>query len=141
MGRNSPRLGITSARATNTAPARNPAIPTGRLLAAPRRRVSRSAIVPPRSEPPRSPTTSTPPPLFSEVVAQQGGAGRVIAGLADSQDGSSREELDIVARQPGEERGQAPDGDADGDHGLAHAPVGPDPEWDCRHRVDQQKGA
>ena len=79
--------------------------------------------------------------FFLEVVAKQRGTGRVIARFADTHDGARREELRVTAGQAREQRGQAPDGDANADHGLTHATVGPDPKGDGRHRVYQQEGA
>src|SRR5438067_2427504 len=141
MGTKSTRLGISRARATKTAPATNPARPMGRLLAAPRRIVRRSAMIPPRSDPASRPRTRTAPALFPEVVAQERRAGRVVTRFPDPEHRSRNEELRVAPSQAREERGQAPDGDADADHRLADAAVGPDTEGNRRDRIDQQEGA
>ena len=87
-----------------------------------------------------TPDRHCPPTLrLSKVVAQQGCPCRVIAGFADPQHGPRGEELGVVARQPGEQGGEAPDGDADRDHGPPDAPIGPEPEREGRHRVDEQE--
>src|SRR5258708_15063480 len=47
----------------------------------------------------------------------------VISRLADSQDGAAHEQLRKASGEAREERGEAPDGDADRDHGLADATI------------------
>ena len=77
--------------------------------------------------------------LLREPVREQRGAGGVVAGLADAEHGAADEEVREVAREPGEERRDAPDGDADADHDLAHAAVRPVAEGQRRHGVDEEE--
>src|SRR5439155_8590825 len=66
--------------------------------------------------------------------------GGIVAGFADADDGPAQEELEVAAREAGEEGGDAPDGHADADHGLADAAVAPVPEGDRGDRVNEKKG-
>src|SRR5205823_8513153 len=70
--------------------------------------------------------------LLGEVVGEERGAGGIVAGFADADDGPAQEELEVAAREAGEEGGDAPDGHADADHGLADAAVAPVPEGEDR---------
>src|SRR5439155_1013362 len=59
----------------------------------------------------------------------------------DPEDRSRNEELCVAPGEAGEEGGEAPDRDADADHRLANATVGPNAKWNRRDRIDQQEGA
>src|SRR5260370_498950 len=43
--------------------------------------------------------------------------------------------------EPGEQGGDAPDGDPDADHRLAGATVAPQPEGNCGEGIDEEEGA
>jgi len=81
------------------------------------------------------------PAFFLEVVAEKRRAGRIVTCFPDPEHRSRNEELCVAPCHAGEERGQAPDRDADTDHRLAHAPVGPNAKWNRGDRIDQQEGA
>ncbi len=78
--------------------------------------------------------------IFGEVVAEEAGAGGVVACLPDPDHGAAEEELEIVAGEAGEEGGDAPDRHADADDVLADAPVAPVPEGHGRQGVDEEEG-
>ena len=78
--------------------------------------------------------------LLGKVVGQQGGAGRVIAGLADPEHGAAEEELREVSGEACEEGGDAPDGDSDSDHGPPYAAVCPVTEGQGGDGVLEKEG-
>jgi len=77
--------------------------------------------------------------FFGEPVREQRGAGGVVAGLADAEHRAAEEQVREVAREPGEQGGEAPDGDADADHDLAHAAVRPVAKRQSCHGVDEEE--
>src|SRR4029077_429512 len=78
--------------------------------------------------------------VLGEPVAQQAGAGRVVARLADADGGPAGEKLNEAAGETGEQGGDAPDGDTDADHGLAHAAVAPEAERHGGQGVNEEEG-
>ena len=90
---------------------------------------------------PGAPDRHGPAALFlGEVVGEQRGAGGVVSGLTNPEDGAAHEQLRKAASETGEEGGEAPDGDARRDHGLADAAIRPEAERHGGHGVDEQKG-
>src|SRR5438477_1978124 len=78
--------------------------------------------------------------LLRDVVGDEGGPSRVIAGLTDPHRRTAQKQMNVVRGEPREQGGQTPDRHPDPDHSLAHSAVSPIAERKGGDRIDEQKG-